>query len=78
MHFKSIVASAKKIAGENWMNFGNRYLATLVVLAIEVIMGRYRGLLTSDNVKSTRVSIIETVVLVFFRRWSSLISWALF
>lgn len=40
------------------MNLGYLYLATLVVLALEVIMGRYRGLLTSDNVKSTLASII--------------------
>lgn len=44
------------------MTLGYLYLATLVVLALEVVMGRYRGLLTSENVKSTLSSIVGNLI----------------
>jgi sterol desaturase/sphingolipid hydroxylase (fatty acid hydroxylase superfamily) len=44
------------------MDLGYLYLATLVVLALEVVCGRYRGLLTSENVKSTLGSILGNAV----------------
>lgn len=39
------------------MNYAYLYLATLVVIALEVAAGRYRGLLTTENVKSNLASI---------------------
>lgn len=44
------------------MSFGYLYLTTLVVLAIEIVMGRYRGLFTSENVKCTIGSIAGNAV----------------
>ena len=44
------------------MTLGYLYLATLVVLALEVAMGRYSGLLTSENVKSTLSSIVGNLI----------------
>jgi sterol desaturase/sphingolipid hydroxylase (fatty acid hydroxylase superfamily) len=50
------------VMGENRMDLGYLYLATFVVLALEVVCGRYRGLLTSENVKSTLGSILGNAV----------------
>lgn len=38
------------------------YLATLVVLALELVMGRYRGLFTRENMLSTGSSIVGNTI----------------